>query len=138
MARLLHDFNTEFCEPTPDVEVLTARLRDLLSKDEILVLLVGEGPYGLALLRFRPSLWSETLEAHLEELYVVPDRRGQGLGRALMDEAMDAARAAGASRMDLGTSVSDIAARELYESSGFTNHERLPDGPSMLMYERDL
>jgi ribosomal protein S18 acetylase RimI-like enzyme len=138
VARLLHAFNTEFCEPTPEVDALTARLRHLLANDEVLVLLAGEGPDGLALLRFRPSLWSESLDAHLEELYVAPDRRGKGLGRALMREAIDAARAAGAARMDLGTSVSDTVARALYESCGFTNRERLPDGPSMLMYERDL
>jgi len=32
----------------------------------------------------------------------------------------------------------DTAARALYESWGFTNLERLPDGPAMLFYERDL
>ena len=51
---------------------------------------------------------------------------------------MDAAREAGATRIDLGTSVDDKAAIALYESAGFTNREGRPDGPMMLFYEREL
>jgi ribosomal protein S18 acetylase RimI-like enzyme len=138
VARLLHDFNVEFEEPTPDVQTLTARMRELIAAEEITVLLGGEGPDGLALLRFRPSLWSNSLDAYLEELYVVPAKRGAGIGRALMDRAIEVARERGAKHMDLGTAVTDRAARALYESLGFTNREGRPDGPVMLYYERDL
>ena len=138
VARLLHDFNTEFSDPTPRVAALRPRVRRLLTDGEITVLLGGEGPDGLALVRFRPSLRSETLDAHLEELYVVRSRRGHGIGRAMLDAAMDAAREAGAGRIDLGTSEADTAARALYESAGFTNREGGADGPKMLFYERDL
>ena len=89
-------------------------------------------------MRFRPSLWSRTLDCYLEELYVVPDRRGQGLGRALMEAAIDTAREKGAEHMDLGTSEDDRAARALYEKLGFTNREGKPDGPVMYFYEREL
>jgi ribosomal protein S18 acetylase RimI-like enzyme len=51
---------------------------------------------------------------------------------------MELARERGAARIDLNTSVSDVAARALYESAGFTNREGRPDGPVMLYYERDL
>ncbi len=138
VARLLHDFNTEFGDPTPGVAALTGRAARLLAEGEITVLLGGEGPDGIAVIRLRPALWSEGLDAHLEELYVAPDLRGQGIGRALLEGAMDAAREAGAVRIDLGTSVDDTAAIGLYESSGFTNREGEPDGPRMLFYERDL
>ena len=138
VARLLHDFNTEFSCPTPGTTVLTDRARRLLADGEITVLLGGEGPDGLALIRLRPSLWTEALDAHLEEFYVVPERRGQRIGRAMLDAAMDAARQAGAGRIDLGTSETDTAARALYESSGFSNREGGPNGPRMLFYERDL
>ena len=87
------------------------------------VLVGGAGPDGLALLRFRPSLWSGGLECYLAELYVVPALRGQGLGRALLDAAIALARERGADYMDLGTSEDDVAARALYESAGFTNRE---------------
>jgi ribosomal protein S18 acetylase RimI-like enzyme len=138
VARLLHDFNTEFGEPTPGPEALAARIRALLSASQILVLLAGDPPEGLALLRFRPSLWTETLDCYLEELYVVPQRRGQGIGRALLEAAMEAARQEGAAHIDLGTSEDDTAARALYERLGFTNREGKPDGPVMFVYEREL
>jgi ribosomal protein S18 acetylase RimI-like enzyme len=51
---------------------------------------------------------------------------------------MDLARAHGATRIDLNTSVDDTAARALYTTCGFTNDEFGPGGPSMLYYERDL
>jgi ribosomal protein S18 acetylase RimI-like enzyme len=76
--------------------------------------------------------------SYLEELYVVPALRGQGIGRALLQAAMDAARNEGATQMELGTSEDDAAARALYASLGFTNHEGRPDGPVMLFYEREL
>ena len=138
VARLLHDFNTEFSDPTPGVAVLTDRTRQLLAERKITVLLGGAGPDGLAVLRFRPSFWTGALDAYLEELYVAPAERGRGIGRALLEAAIEAAREAGAARMDLGTSEDDSAARALYESCGFTNRERPPDGPIMLHYERDL
>jgi ribosomal protein S18 acetylase RimI-like enzyme len=138
IGRLLHDFNSEFDEPTPGPRQLAERIRELLAEGEITVLLGGRGPDGLAVLRFRPAIWTRALECYLAELYVVPDRRGQGLGRALMEAAIETARRAGADHMDLGTSEDDVAARGLYESLGFSNREGQADGPISYFYEREL
>jgi ribosomal protein S18 acetylase RimI-like enzyme len=137
IGRLLHDFNTEFDDPTPGPRLLAERVRQLLGGGDFAVLLVGSGPDGLAVLRFRPEIWTDALECYLAELYVAPERRGQGLGRALMEAAIDLARREGADRMDLGTSEDDVAARGLYESLGFVNTEG-PGGPIAYFYERDL
>jgi ribosomal protein S18 acetylase RimI-like enzyme len=138
IGRLLHDFNSEFDEPTPGPRALAERFRELLAGDETLVLLGGDGPHGLAVLRFRPGIWTRALECYLAELYVVPERRGHGLGRALMEAAIELARQNGADHMDLGTSEDDVAARALYESLGFSNREGKPDGPINYFYEREL
>jgi ribosomal protein S18 acetylase RimI-like enzyme len=138
VGRLLHDFNTEFEEVTPGPERLAERVRELMAGGETLVLLAGAGPDGVAVLRLRPSIWTSALECYLAELYVAPERRGEGLGRALMELAIEEARRAGADHMDLGTSEDDVAARGLYESLGFTNREGRPDGPIMYVYEREL
>lgn len=138
VARLLYEFNTEFGEPTPDVEVLGARVRELIASGTIVVLLAGDGPDGLAQFRFLRSLWSGGLDLYLEELYVVPALRGNGIGRALLETTMETGRQAGARHVDLNTGETDTAARALYESAGFTNREGGEDGPSMLYYERDL
>jgi len=138
IGRLLHDFNSEFEEPTPGPRALAKRVRELLASGETAVLLGGAGPDGVAVLRFRPAIWTESLECYLAELYVVPDRRGQGLGRALMEVAIELARKKGANHMDLGTSEDDVAARGLYERLGFSNREGRPDGPINYFYEREL
>jgi ribosomal protein S18 acetylase RimI-like enzyme len=138
IARLLRDFNLEFEEPTPGVEELTETVHRLLEAGEITVLLAGEGPDGLSLFRFRPALWSKGLEAYLQELYVVPELRGGGIGRRLLERTIELARERGADGIDLNTGETDTAARGLYESMGFTNREGGPDGPSMLFYEREI
>ena len=138
VARLLHDFQVEYDEPSPGIEMLEERYGELIRSKEMIVLLVGDGPDGFAQLRFRPWVYSAGLHSYLEELYVVPDLRGDGLGRALLEAAMDTARGEGAEQMELGTSEDDVAARKLYESAGFINREGGPDGPVMFFYEREL
>jgi ribosomal protein S18 acetylase RimI-like enzyme len=138
IARLLYDFNREYDEPTPPIETLTATCRRLLEEDEMAVLLVDGAPDGLALLRFREALWTEGLEAYLQELYVVPALRGRGIGRALLEAAIDVSRERAAAGIDLNTGETDTAARGLYESMGFTNREGGPEGPPMLFYEREI
>ena len=137
IGRLLYAFNREFDEPTPAPSVLAQRMRQLLDGDDTLVLLAGDGPDGLAVLRLRAAIWSAGLESYLAELYVTPARRGQGLGRELMGAVLREARSRGADTMDIGVDEPDAAARRLYESLGFTNRSG-PDGPLMYVYERDL
>jgi ribosomal protein S18 acetylase RimI-like enzyme len=138
VGRLLHDFNSEYGEPTPDPSWLAARIRQLLAHGDTAVLLAGSGPDGVGVLRFRSAIWRDALECYLAELYVTPPMRGQGYGRALLAAALDYARARGASYMDLGTADDDVVARRLYESFGFSNREGKPDGPINYYYEREL
>lgn len=140
IGRLLYDFNTEFGEPTPSAEANGRRVGELIAGGDTEVVLADASgdPVGLAVLRFRPALWSRSLECYLAELYVAPDHRGNGLGRALMEAAMALARQRGADYMDLGTAETDTAARALYESLGFSHREGRPDGPVNYYYEREL
>jgi ribosomal protein S18 acetylase RimI-like enzyme len=137
-GKLLHAFNVEFGEETPSEELIAERAGPLIESGDVTVLFAGDGPGGFAQLRFRPSLYTGALDAYLEELYVAPALRGQGLGRALLEASMEHARERGARHIDLNTSEDDVAARALYERMGFTNREGAPDGPPMLYYERDL
>jgi putative acetyltransferase len=55
----------------------------------------------------------------LAKMAVTPGQQGKGLGRALLDAAVDRARAAGASRMWLETNSALAPALSLYRSFGF-------------------
>jgi GNAT superfamily N-acetyltransferase len=138
VGHLLHDFNREYDDPTPGPEALALRVRDLIAEDELTVLIAGQPAVGLSVLRFRPAIWSNALECYLAELYVIPDRRGQGIGRALMEASIELARSVGAETMELGTGEDDVAARSLYEKLGFDNPGGKPGGPVNYFYERGL
>lgn len=137
LAALLHAFNSEYDEPTPGAEALADHYRELLDSGELRALLAGEAD-GFSQFRLKRSHYTGLPDAYVEELYVVPERRGEGIGRALLEATIAAAREAGATHIELNTGETDTAARALYESSGFTNREGAPDGPRMLYYEREL
>ena len=138
-ARLLHDFNLEYDDPSPPPDQLAGRLTQLIAADQVLVLVghADDEAIGVAVLRLSPSLWSEGQEAYLAELYVVPGRRGQGFGRELITEGLRTAREAGADYAFLVTSEDDALAQRLYEAAGFRRTEG-EGGPLMLAYEREL
>jgi ribosomal protein S18 acetylase RimI-like enzyme len=138
LGQLLCDFNREFGEPSPAPAVLAARLGQLLTHGDTAVVVVGDRPEGLAVLRFRPALWTSGLECYLAELYVIPSRRRQGLGRALMEAALREAQGRGADTMDIGVDEPDLAARRMYETLGFTNRAGEATARSSFGYERKL
>jgi ribosomal protein S18 acetylase RimI-like enzyme len=140
-ARLLHDFNVEYDEPSPPPGDLAVRLSELIEGGHATVLLARardtDDAVGVAVLRLCPSVWSLAAEAYLAELYVVPDRRGQGYGRELITEAMRVAREGGADYAFLVTSEEDVLAQRLYDAAGFRRTEG-EGGPLMIAYEREL
>jgi GNAT superfamily N-acetyltransferase len=137
VAALLHDFNTEFDTPSPGVAVLAERLRDLLPHGATIALLAADPPVGVALITLRPNVWYEGGVALLDELYVRPDRRGQGIGTALIETALDVVRDRGAGLFEVNVDEGDTGARRFYERHGFTT---TPQGQPdrMLYYEREL
>ena len=137
VAQLLHDFNTEFSAPTPDVGELQGRLTLLLAGEEVVALLIGEPANGVAVLCYRPSVWYQGPVAILDELYVRPELRGHRLGSALLDAAFDLTRARGGALIEINVDGEDTDARRFYEAHGFTNTEPDQTDP-MLYYYREL
>ncbi len=76
--------------------------------------------------------------AELKRLYVVPEARGQALGRALVLAAMEAARAAGHRRVVLDSLPTLTAAHALYRALGFTDIAPYHDAPDLVFMGRAL
>ena len=65
---------------------------------------------------FRPSTWTETDYCYLEDLYVDPNIRGKGIGRALMDRVIELAKEKNSKRVYWTTQEFNKTARVLYDS----------------------
>jgi GNAT superfamily N-acetyltransferase len=68
---------------------------------------------------FRPSTWAINDYCYLEDLYVDPDIRGKGVGRALIDAVVERAQRKGSPRVYWTTQNNNSQARILYDSFGY-------------------
>ncbi len=88
-------------------------------EDSELIAAVGILRQASPKFRHRASIWG---------VFVEPDHRRKGLGRAVMSAAIDLARTwPGVDYVDLGVSERADAARRLYESLGFVAWGREPE-----------
>lgn len=83
----------------------------------------------------RPSPYYAGPVAMLDELYVAPGHRGQGIGTQLMAAVLAEIQKRGAGELQINVDEVDVDARRFYERHGFTNIEQ---GSRMLLYVREL
>ena len=85
---------------------------------------------GFTLWQTHDSSWVPAPDLYLEDLFVRPDLRGQGIGQALIADLVAIGRARGCARIYWMTEETNAAARRLYD--GFA----APDGH--IRYRADL
>jgi GNAT superfamily N-acetyltransferase len=83
-----------------------------------LIALRGHAPVGLAHCIFHRHGWQIENICYLQDLYVAPEARGTGAGRALIEGVYAAADAAGARGVYWLTDASNSTARRLYDRVG--------------------
>ena len=71
-------------------------------------------------MRFRYGVWKTAEDSCLEDLYVSDSARRGGLGRALVEAALELSRERGCRRIELDTNETNVNAIALYESAGFS------------------
>ena len=137
VAGLLHDFNREFDVEAPGAEVLAARLRSLLAGDETLAIVAGAPAVATALVTLRPNVWHDGPVALLDELYVVPRLRGEGVGSAIIEHLFLVARTMGVELIEINVDEDDRDARRFYERHGFSATDPAT-GEAARYYSREL
>jgi len=79
---------------------------------------------------FQRSTWLLNPQCYLQDLYVGEDKRGRGVGRALIGAVAGAAKEAGAARVFWNTHETNAVARRLYdavaERTGFIQYRIEP------------
>lgn len=70
---------------------------------------------GIANVVFHRSTWSETYYCYLEDLFVAPEVRGGGIGRALIEAVYAEADRRQATRTYWATAENNTTARTLYD-----------------------
>ena len=75
-----------------------------------------DGVIGFTHCLFRPSTWTETDYCYLEDLFVDPNIRGKGVGRALMEKVVEFAKQKESKRVYWTTQEFNKTARVLYDS----------------------
>jgi len=103
-------------------EDVTERLNALIRSDADCVLLV---PGGLIALHRIPRLAEGDVFARITALVVAPERRGQGVGRVLLDAAEEVARGWGCTLLEVssGRRPERRAAHAFYRAAGFEETE---------------
>lgn len=88
----------------------------------------GERMIGLVHYVFHATTWASAETCYLQDLFVVPDWRGKGAARNLIEAVYAAADAAGATQVYWLTHHTNAEGRRLYDrlatNSGFIVYER--------------
>ena len=89
-----------------------AALRESITDDRGVFLVAGEDPVGFAQATPGDDVW------HLARIYVAPDRRGEGIGTALLDRIESALADRGVTRYELAVLSENAVGIGFYESRG--------------------
>ena len=128
VARLIADFGDWWGKNVVPEDEVRASVERIMSGDdgEYLLGAVNGEPVGVCQMRFRWSVWKSAEDCWLEDLFVREEARRFGLGRALVDAAVERARERGCKRIELDVNEDNTAARALYEACGFLTEPKPP------------
>jgi GNAT superfamily N-acetyltransferase len=119
---LLFDGYRQFYGQASDVAGARCFLRERFEHQQSILFVAVEDEKAVGFAQLYPSFSSVGLSRLfiLNDLFVAPEERGGGVGRALLEAACSYGRAVGAARLCLSTAVTNAAAQALYESAGWT------------------
>jgi GNAT superfamily N-acetyltransferase len=124
-VELLHRFSVDLAtyedEPRAVTSTPQTLARDGFGENPQFAALIAERagkPVGFALYTFNYSVWTAARGIFIEDIWVVPEERRNGVARALMAAMAQECRAKGYKRIDLNV-LDWNPARGFYEKIGF-------------------
>jgi ribosomal protein S18 acetylase RimI-like enzyme len=119
----LFDAYRQFYRQPSDPGLSRTFLAERLEREESVVFLAERDGRAVGFVQLYP-LFTSTADRPrrlwlLNDLFVAPEARGGGVGRALMDRARRLAEETGAAGLELATARTNAVAQRLYESLGY-------------------
>jgi ribosomal protein S18 acetylase RimI-like enzyme len=137
VAGLLVEFRNHLHVDWPSDNAFLAGVERLMEDPATLYLLGAPDPdsppAGVAQVRFRLGIWWAATDCFLEDLSVRAGALGTGLGRALVEATVAAARERDCRRVELDANDRNDAAQGLYRSLGFSAQDDRYGGQNLLM-----
>lgn len=120
VAPLFDDYRA-FYGQKPDPDLARRFLTERLNRGESVVFVATEGEEAVGFTQLYP-MFSSTAACRkwlLNDLFVAPEARGRGVGRALLEQARRLAVETEARGLLLETAPDNVTAQRLYESAGW-------------------
>jgi ribosomal protein S18 acetylase RimI-like enzyme len=121
----LFDSYRQFYEQESDLQLATEFIQQRIQRNESVVIVAEDDSHILGFCQLYPSFCSVAAKPvySLYDLYVMPEARKSGIGKALLLAAELHAVQNGFARMDLTTAKTNFLAQSLYESLGWIRDE---------------
>ena len=119
----LFDAYRQFYAQPSDPALARAFIAERLTREESVIFLAERDGRPVGFVQLYPLFSSTAARPRrlwlLNDLYVAPEARSGGVGRALMDRARQLAEATDAVGLELATARTNVRAQRLYESLGY-------------------
>ena len=124
VAPLFDQYRVFYRQPS-DPALAQAFIAERVANRESVIFLALQDGEPVGFTQLYPSFSSVSARRTwiLNDLYVVPSCRGQGVGSALLERARAHAQATGAKGLGLQTAVDNLNAQRLYEALGYRREE---------------
>lgn len=122
----LFDAYRQFYAQAPDAAAARNFIRDRLQRDDsVLLLALNDSQQAVGFAQLYPLFCSIDAKPiyQLSDLFVVPEGRRSGAGRALLQAAERHARNTGRTRLELTTARTNKTAQSVYEQLGWQRDE---------------
>ncbi|MGO0062718.1 N-acetyltransferase family protein [Brevibacillus fluminis] len=122
----LFDQYRMFGNQPSDVEAARNFLFERITNDESVIFIGVEDGRYLGFTQLYPSFSSLFIKRLwiLNDLFVTAESRGKGLGKLLLDAAVQLAVETNAKGVKLQTDVNNVGAQRFYETNGWTRDQR--------------